>query len=266
MSFLDDLRYCVEYLAKERFGEDGALELLESAGSDEDVLFNAYRNLVNVREPRDASEEFFQAQDTMLHEMAKSKGVVYAEGLEPTKRDMRISIWRGDITALSADAIVNAANSQMLGCWVPGHYCIDNAIHTFAGVQLRQKCARLMREQGHEEPTGQAKSTPAYNLPSRHVIHTVGPIANGNPTEEDKKLLASSYESCLDEAMRLGCKTIAFCCISTGVFGFPQRKAAKIAVCTVTEWLDVHPESSMRVIFNVFTEEDEGIYHELLDE
>ena len=159
---------------------------------------------------------------------------------------------------------MNAANSQMLGCWAPGHYCIDNAIHTFAGVQLRIECARIMNEQGHEEPTGQAKITPAYNLPSKHVIHTVGPIANGHPTDLHREQLASSYRSCLDLAAKHGLHSIAFCCISTGVFGFPQREAAEIALSTVRDWLDEN-NSDMTVVFNVFGADDERFYQELLE-
>lgn len=172
-------------------------------------------------------------------------------------------LWRGDITTLAVDAIVNAANSQMLGCWVPGHHCIDNAINTYSGVQLRAECARLMEEQGAEEPTGMAKITPAYNLPCKRVIHTVGPIANGNPTNLHRAQLASCYTNCLGLAASEGLASIAFCCISTGVFGFPQREAAQIAVRTATEWLGSH-DSEMRVVFNVFSETDERIYQEPL--
>ena len=158
---------------------------------------------------------------------------------------------------------MNAANSQMLGCWVPGHFCIDNAIHTYAGVQLRAECARIMEEQGYEEPTGQAKITGAYNLPSKRAIHTVVPIANGRPTDPHRDQLASCYTSCLDLAASESLSSIAFCCISTGVFGFPQEEAAEIAVRTVREWLDRNG-ADMTVVFNVFGEKDEIIYRELL--
>jgi O-acetyl-ADP-ribose deacetylase (regulator of RNase III) len=177
--------------------------------------------------------------------------------------DPCLRLWRGDITTLAADAIVNAANSQMLGCWVPGHFCIDNAIHSYAGVQLRAECARVMAAQGHEEATGLAKVTAAYNLPAQHVIHTVGPIADGHPTDLHRRQLASCYESCLDLAGSLGLRSLAFCCISTGVFGFPQREAAQIAVRTVRAWLD-GADAGMTVVFNVFGDEDERIYQELL--
>ena len=158
---------------------------------------------------------------------------------------------------------MNAANSQMLGCWVPGHHCIDNAIHTYSGVQLRAECARIMDAQGHEEPTGAAKITDAYNLPAKHVIHTVGPIANGHPTDLHRNQLASCYRSCLDLAVDHGLRSIAFCCISTGVFGFPQREAAAIAVQTVGDWLSAN-RSDMTVVFNVFSGKDKSIYAELL--
>ena len=172
-------------------------------------------------------------------------------------------LWRGDITTLGVDAIVNAANSQMLGCFVPGHHCIDNAIHTFAGIQLRLECARLMEEQGYPEPTGMAKVTGAFNLPSKRIIHTVGPIACGEASDLDRALLANCYTACLDAALEAGCESIAPCCISTGVFGFPQDEAAHIAVATVDEWLDDH-DNALDVVFNVFGETDERLYKALL--
>lgn len=223
-----------------------------------------FRALVNTRPPWPASDEFLAAQDELLQGVIAEAGVHDIGEADVSPADERLRLWRGDITTLAADAIVNAANSQMLGCWAPLHYCIDNAIHTFAGVQLRIECARLMQAQGHDEPTGQAKVTPAYNLPAKQVIHTVGPIANGNPTDLHRKQLASCYTSCLDAAATAGLRSIAFCCISTGVFGFPQREAAAIAVRTVRSWLDEHSKD-MTVVFNVFGEKDERIYRELLE-
>lgn len=202
-------------------------------------------------------------QDELLQGLIAETGASTLDTAKPSPLDDRVLLWRGDITTLAVDAIVNAANSQMLGCWVPGHHCIDNAIHTYSGVQLRAECARLMEEQGTEEPTGMAKITPAYNLPCKHVIHTVGPIANGNPTNLHRAQLASCYTNCLGLAASEGLASIAFCCISTGVFGFPQREAAQIAVRTVKEWLGSHG-SEMRVVFNVFSKTDERIYRELL--
>ncbi len=181
--------------------------------------------------------------------------------LQPVQDD--IYLWQGDITTLRCDAIVNAANSQMLGCFRPCHGCIDNAIHTFAGVQLRRNCNEIMQKQGHNEPTGQAKITPAYNLPCKYVLHTVGPIVSGRLTEEHCELLKSCYLSCLKLAEKNSCKSIAFCCISTGVFGFPQREAAQIAVDTVKRYKEEN-HSDIKVIFNVFKDDDYAIYNEIL--
>lgn len=172
-------------------------------------------------------------------------------------------IWQGDITTLGCDAIVNAANSGMTGCYVPCHGCIDNAIHTYAGVQLRAACAELMRRQGHEEPTGSAKMTPAFNLPCRYVLHTVGPIIDGSPDERDMALLASCYRSCFELAAAHGVQSVAFCCISTGEFRFPNALAADIAIRTVREWQSEHSDG-MEVIFNVFKDADLEIYRERL--
>ena len=174
-----------------------------------------------------------------------------------------LALWQGDITTLACDAVVNAANSAMLGCFHPGHHCIDNAIHTFAGVQLRLFCARMMEEQGHPEPAGRARITPAFNLPARRVIHTVGPAVRGVPSARDAELLASCYASCLEAAAENGVETLAFCCISTGVFGFPQEQAAEIAVRTVTGLRTRYP-SIEKVIFNVFRNSDLVIYRRLL--
>lgn len=275
-----DLEYCTRWLAEERVGARDAEGLLAQATSD-DELFSLYRALANTREPDPVPDEWLTAQDRMLRARIASAGVTDARDLPRTAADQRISLWRGDITRLRVDAIVNAANSQMLGCWVPGHHCIDNAIHTFAGVQLRAKCARIMAAQGHEEPTAQAKITPAYNLPARYVIHTVGPIAQGRPTARHRMELARCYRACLEAAVGAGCTSIAFCCISTGVFGFPQEEAAQIAVRTVSEWLDEHVATGVaiptvaavtpaagagptHVVFNVFTPRDEAIYRDLL--
>ena len=174
-----------------------------------------------------------------------------------------IRLWQGDITRLAADAIVNAANSQMLGCFVPCHGCIDNAIHTAAGLQLRLECARIMGQQGREEPTGRAKITKAYNLPCRYGLHTVGPIIYGSVTAEDRQLLASCYRSCLELAKRYDLENVAFCCISTGEFRFPNELAAEIAVSTAEEFLR-EEEGRMEVIFNVFKDKDYEIYRRLL--
>lgn len=231
--------------------------------ADADELWHTFRALVNTRPPWPARDEFLAEQDELLQGLIDEAGIHRVDEAAPSPTDARLRLWRGDITTLAVDAIVNAANAQMLGCWVPGHYCIDNAIHTYAGVQLRIACAQLMEAQGHEEPTGTAKVTDAYNLPSRRVIHTVGPIANGMPTARHRLQLASSYRSCLDAATAEHLRSIAFCCVSTGVFGFPQREAAQIAVDTVRAWLD-DTQSDITVVFNVFEVRDEQIYRELL--
>ena len=185
--------------------------------------------------------------------------------------DAFLYLWQGDITTLAADAIVNAANSAMTGCYIPNHRCIDNAIHTFAGVQLRQYCHAYMQEQAdkkgasYAEPTGQSMLSPAYNLPSKFILHTVGPIVGDALTEEDGKLLASCYTSCLNLASRHQLESIAFCCISTGEFHFPNDRAAEIAIRTVRDWLIRHPSSTVtKVVFNVFKNEDLAIYRSLL--
>ena len=219
------------------------------------------RSLFNVRMPEEIGEDFLQVQDEYLTEATDEKGVTDLSELEPVEDG--IYIWQGDITTLRCDAIVNAANSGMTGCYVPCHGCIDNCIHTYAGIQLRNACATLMQRQGHEEPTGRAKITPGFNLPCKYVLHTVGPIITGELTEEDEELLASCYRSCLKLAKENGVKSIAFCCVSTGEFRFPNRRAAEIAVQTVREYRREN-NSEIEVIFNVWKDIDDEIYRELL--
>ena len=222
------------------------------------------RSLFNVRPPYPASPEFLDIQDEYLGEMIRERGITDGDSLPPAASDPRLVLWQGDITSLRCDAIVNAANSALLGCWQPCHSCIDNIIHSFAGVQLRIKCSELMEAQGHEEETGKAKITPAYNLPSKFVLHTVGPIILGELEEEDCRLLADCYRSCLSLAAENGLRSVAFCCISTGVFRFPPERAAEIAVKTVKAFLD-HSETSLkRVIFNVFKDSDWETYSNIL--
>lgn len=222
------------------------------------------RSLFNVRPPYPASEEFLKVQDAYLTEMVRERGIVDGEALPPVQKNDRISLWQGDITRLRCDAIVNAANSALLGCWQPCHSCIDNIIHSLSGVQLRIKCNEIMQAQGHEEETGKAKITPAYNLPCRYVLHTVGPIISGPLRKKDCELLEDCYRSCLELAAQNGLKSVAFCCISTGVFHFPQEKAAEIAVETVEHFLKKE-NSVQKVIFNVFTDRDLEIYRGLLE-
>lgn len=219
------------------------------------------RSLFNIRMPKPVSGEFLQIQDEYLREEIARKGITLLEELSP-ERD-NLYLWQGDITTLQCDAIVNAANSQLLGCFCPCHGCIDNAIHTFSGVQLRAACADIMKKQRHEEETGQAKITLAFNLPCKFVLHTVGPIVQGRLTENDKELLASCYRSCLTLADQNSIKSIAFCCISTGEFHFPNDKAAEIAIQTVKEYKR-QTKSEIEVIFNVFKDWDYGIYKRLL--
>ena len=219
------------------------------------------RSLMNVRMAAPVGEGFARVQDEYLREAIAEKGVVRLEDLTPLEGELYL--WQGDITTLACDAIVNAANSGITGCYRPLHNCIDNCIHTYAGVQLRLRCAELMTAQGHEEPTGQAKITPAYNLPCKYVLHTVGPIVDGRLTQEHCDLLASSYRSCLALAEENGCESVAFCCISTGVFGFPKKEAAEIAVRTVKEY-KTEKNSDVKVVFNVFKDDDRAIYERLL--
>ena len=219
------------------------------------------RALFNVRLPLPTGEEFLRVQDEYLQEEIAQKGITSIDDLEPIKPD--IYLWQGDITTLKCDAIVNAANSGMTGCYIPNHRCIDNAIHTFAGVELRLACEELMERQGYPEPTGQAKITPAFNLPCRYMLHTVGPIINGRVTKEDEELLSSCYRSCLELAAENGLESVAFCCISTGEFHFPNEQAAEIAVRAVKEFLKKQT-SVKKVIFNVFKDLDKAIYEKLL--
>ena len=221
------------------------------------------RTLMNIREPLPITREFQEIQDQYLSEEATEKGIVDGDELPASKLDSRLVLWKGDITALKADAIVNAANSKLLGCFVPCHSCVDNIIHSVSGIQLRLACDKLMTEQGHDEPTGKAKITPAFNLPCRYVLHTVGPIVYGQLTEQHCRQLADCYRSCMALAADNGLKSVAFCCISTGEFHFPQRKAAEIAVQTVTEYLQTD-KRLQKVIFNVFKQEDYSIYKKLL--
>lgn len=230
--------------------------------SDSNGQKSLLRSLMNIRMPAPVSEEFLKIQDEYLARAIEEKGVTKLSALSPAGDG--IYLWQGDITTLECGAIVNAANSQMLGCFQPMHNCIDNCIHTYSGIQLRARCSELMKKQGYPEPTGSAKITPAYNLPCGYVIHTVGPIVNGMLTDDDCELLRSCYVSCLKIAEENNIDSIAFCCISTGVFGFPQREAAEIAVSAVREYKE-NTNSDIKVIFNVFKDEDYHIYNALLN-
>lgn len=249
-------KYLIELLLQ----EEPRYQKMRVSGSPEEQR-KMLRSLMNIRMPKNISIDFLREQDNYLSEISEEKGIVSISELKERKSDLYI--WQGDITRLQVGAIVNAANSGMTGCYQPCHNCIDNCIHTYAGIQLRLKCAEIMKQQGHEEPTGQAKITPAYNLPCDYVIHTVGPIVNGRLTVEHERLLESCYKNCLKIADENGVESIAFCCISTGVFMFPNRRAAQIAVETVESYKK-ETGSSIKVIFNVFKDIDEEIYMELL--
>lgn len=247
--------YLIEKLLQER------REYMGVSLPTEEEQRRLLRGLMNLRPPAPVSGEFLQVQDAYFQERLKERGVTKLEALTPVQPGLYL--WQGDITTLEVDAIVNAANSGMTGCYVPCHGCIDNAIHTCAGMQLRLECAEIMRKQGHEEETGHAKITGGYNLPCRYVLHTVGPIVSGTLTKEHEQQLASCYRSCLDLAAENNCESLAFCCISTGEFHFPNEKAAEIAVETVKQWQARHPQQ-LEVIFNVFKNSDREIYEQLL--
>lgn len=246
--------FLIKYLFEERKACRASLPPMNEA-EQKRVL----RSLLNIREPKEPNAEFLRVQDAYLQEEIREKGITDANTLEPVEDG--IYLWQGDITTLKCGAIVNAANSRLLGCFAPCHLCIDNAIHTFAGVQLRLECDRIMTEQGHPEPTGKAKITKAYNPPSEYVLHTVGPIIGGKLTEKDEKELASCYTNCLALAAKKGIKSVAFCCISTGEFHFPNETAAHIAIKTIRNFLKANKD--IKVIFNVFLQKDLDIYRRI---
>lgn len=248
--------FLIQSLLKER-PEYRVLSIPAEPDSQRQLL----RGLMNIRAPQNANADFLKTQDEYLQDETAAKGVTDITDLTPVQPGLYL--WQGDITTLRCDAIVNAANSGMTGCYIPNHRCIDNAIHTFAGVELRLACAELMEQQGRPEPTGRAKITPAFNLPCRYVLHTVGPIIDGHVTQRDRELLASCYRSCLELAAENGLESVAFCCISTGEFHFPNEQAAEIAVRTVKDFLKKQT-SVKKVIFNVFKDLDKALYEKLL--
>lgn len=256
--------YLIQRLLAER--EDYKNRMMPETEEEQWILL---RSLLNVREPKAADQDFLRVQDEYLQAEIEKKGITDLAALRPVREN--IYLWQGDITTLRADAIVNAANSQMLGCFVPCHLCIDNAIHTFAGVQLRLACARLMKllrnkyGMNYQQPTAVPMLTDAYNLPAKKVIHIVGPIVGGELTAEHEKELADCYQNTLAMCAENRLKTVAFCCISTGVFMFPNKRAAEIAVSTVSKWLAESPGQIDKVIFNVFKDEDREIYSGILN-
>jgi len=258
------------FLINELINEDNRYKKMEIPDSYLDKI-RLLRSLMNVRKPKEIREEFFHVQDEFLLNILKEKGIIKLTEIETIEDEFplsslsfkeKISIWQGDITRLEVDAIVNAANSQMLGCFAPCHGCIDNAIHSAAGIQLRHECFHIMKEQGHEEKTGIAKITNAYNLPCKHVIHTVGPIVRVGLTKDLEDDLSSCYRSCLEYAVENEIRTIAFCCISTGEFHFPNERAAEIAMGTVIQFLSENGAKIDRIIFNVFKDLDYTIYRD----
>lgn len=253
----------LDYLLAWLLAESGQSESAFALGTIEQKR-RAYRSLVNVRMPLPASAEYLDIQDEYLRHEAQERGIVSIDALPTSPVDSRLVLWHGDICRLRVDAIVNAVNNRLLGCFHPCHGCIDNAIHTAAGLQLRQACEEIMMAQRHLEPTGCAKITPGFNLPAKYVLHTVGPITDGTVTDQDCEALVSCYASCLRLAGTNNLQTAAFCCISTGEYRFPRARAAAIAVQTVREYLDNHADAPERVLFNVFTDEDKTIYEKLL--
>lgn len=251
------LNYLLNYLIDERNEE---IEIPQEYIEKRNLL----RALMNVRMPNPIDDEFLKVQDEFLTDEILSKDLVGVDDINEFKG--KLMLWKGDITDLNVDAIVNAANSKMLGCFVPLHNCIDNVIHSASGIQLRLECDRIMKAQNRDEDIGKAKITDAYNLASDYVIHTVGPAIslNSKPSDRDCKKLESCYKSCLEIASEYNLKSLAFCCISTGVFNFPQDLAANIAVKTVDEYLKNNETSLNHVIFNVFKDEDYMIYKNLL--
>ena len=230
---------------------------------DEQGQKDLLRALMNVRAPKPIGQDFLKIQDEYLKAERNLRGVVDGWSLPSIPSNPNIVLWQGDITTLTVDAIVNAANSKLRGCFYPCHSCIDNIVHSRSGIQLRLLCDDIMNRQGYDEPTGKAKITPAFNLPSRYILHTVGPIVSGRATQQDRALLASCYRACLTLAVQKGCKSIAFCCISTGEFHFPNEEAAGIAIAAVENFLR-NGNEPIRVIFDVFKDVDLRIYQKLL--
>lgn len=251
-----------EYLIKELLKELPQYQNMELPRGEEEQK-RLLRSLMNIRPPRIISQEFLRIQDEYLGEEVTRRGITDSSRLPALHSDGRIVLWKGDITTLKIDSIVNAANSALLGCFVPCHSCVDNIIHSISGIQLRLACDEIMKRQGHKEPAGTAKITPAFNLPCSYVIHTVGPVVTGTLRETHCQQLRDCYRSCLEVQDAHGLKSIAFCCISTGEFGFPQEQAARIAVETVKDYLQGDTQIE-RVVFNVFKQKDYEIYTEML--
>ena len=253
----------LDYLI-EAFKEDSGEYKNLKVPADTERKKRILRSLMNIRMPREINTEVLKIQDEYLREAINENGIVYISDID--KVEDSISIWQGDITRLKVDAIVNAANSQMLGCFIPMHTCIDNCIHTFAGVELRNECKKKMNRlrirygRDYEQPTAIPILTDAYNLPAKKIVHIVGPIVQGGLSKRNEEDLKNCYKNTLDLCVENGLRSVAFCCISTGVFHFPNKRAAEIAVATVREWLKEHQGKIDRIIFNVFKDEDKKYY------
>ncbi|HWE42447.1 MAG TPA: protein-ADP-ribose hydrolase [Gemmatimonadaceae bacterium] len=261
------LGHVVRHLLAERTGARLGVDPDIPDARDVVELRRLLRALLTVRGAEPLPPHVHLAIDRIMQAERDERGTIAAASLPRVRGHSSIALWQGDITTLGVDAIVNAANAEMLGCFRPFHACIDNAIHAAAGPRLREDCGRIMALQGHAEPNGQAKATRGYHLPASFVVHTVGPIVRNVLQPEHEAVLAGCYRACLDLARELqGVRSIAFCAIATGVFGFPKVAAARIAVRTVAEWLEAHPDALDLVVFNVFTEADRAVYQDVLEE
>ena len=264
MMILEKLDFLIQYLLKENREVN-----IDKLPTDITQKKNLYRSLCNIREPKPISEEYLEVENAYLQEKLEKKDVIKVENIETIfekyetselKNSNKICLWEGDITTLQIEAIVNAANSQGLGCFVPCHKSIDNQIHTMAGLELRQACNEIMKKKDYQLKTGEAIITKGYNLPAKYVIHTVGPIIYDKVTQLEEQQLADCYINSLQLAMDNGIRTIAFPCISTGEFRFPKEQASKVAIATVDDFLKHNSDKFEKVVFNVFTEEDYRIY------
>lgn len=250
----ENIDFCIEYL-KNINDINGKIHLSK---------LDTFRALMNITMPVNLNEEYYKKQDLVLQKIKSESVIIDVNDLLPMTN--KIYLYQGDITKVSADAIVNACNSKLLGCFQPLHSCIDNAIHSFAGLQVRRDLMKIMKEQGEDESSGKAKITNAYNLPSKYILHTVGPIVSGIPTKEDELDLYNCYISCLKLADSYRLKSIVFCSISTGIYGFPIKKASKVAVKAVKEYLKKENNNIEKVIFDVFSKEDYDVYYRTIKE
>ena len=255
---MEKLLYLINYLAKENKINIGELP------SNKIELKNLFRSLINIRPPNNISEDYLKIEDEFLQEELDKKLITNIENLKPIKNNLYI--WKGDITALKIDAIVNAANSAMLGCFYPMHKCIDNAIHSAAGTRLRLFCRDIINKSGSYLETGEAKITPAFNLPCKYVLHTVGLIIKDKVSKKDEELLSLCYKSCLNLVLENNIESVAFCCISTGEFRFPNDLAVDIALSSVNDFLKENKERNIKIVFNVFKDIDYELYNKKLKE